>query len=165
MTGDFHHVVATPTEETLKCVPERVCARARKTRAHESKNSLLGRYAREARLEGADRPEVALGVPHVKLVATMGKRRRSGVVDRSNDLGTGPNRALVVAVDRLSVLSGKRDRGRPHGGPGVAGGRSRGNGYPCEPRWRVAHRKGENGPRPWHGPSKLQHRGRVGGPS
>lgn len=37
-------------------------------------------HAREAWLEGADRPEVAVGVPQVELVAAMGEGRCSGLV-------------------------------------------------------------------------------------
>src|SRR5438093_13601541 len=39
----------------------------------------------DAGSERPDRPEIPLGIPHVELVAALGKRRRSGVVQRSDD--------------------------------------------------------------------------------
>jgi len=52
----------------------------------------------------ANGPEVPSWITHIELVTAIG-----GIVERPDDLGTGGYCLLVVAVDCLSVLSGKGD--------------------------------------------------------
>ncbi len=61
-------------------------------------------FDRNPCLVRADGPEVALWITHIELVTAIG-----GIVERPDNLGTGGYCLLVVAVDCLSILSGKSD--------------------------------------------------------